>query len=155
VVPDAVLDVYGDGNQREALQQLIDELGLAAHVTLQGPTTDPGAVLDDASVLLFTSAFEGQGLAIIEALAHGCPVVSYDVRYGPRDSLQNGGGILVPDGDVDGIARALVDVLTDVELRLRLSREAVEASRMVDPERVMESLASAVTDVLGAPSRRV
>jgi glycosyltransferase involved in cell wall biosynthesis len=154
VVPNAVLDVYGDGNQRQKLQELIDELGLAAHVTLQGPTTDPGAVLDDASVLLFTSAFEGQGLAVIEALAHGCPVVSYDVRYGPRDSLQNGGGILVADGDIDAVANALIEVLTDVELRLRLTREAVEASRMVDPAHVMESLASAVTDVLGAPSRR-
>ncbi|HKT57169.1 MAG TPA: glycosyltransferase [Microbacterium sp.] len=154
-VPNAVLDVYGDGNQREALQQLIDELGLGAHVILQGPTTNPGAVLDDASVLLFTSAFEGQGLAILEALAHGCPVVSYDVRYGPKDSLQDGGGILVADGDVDGIANALIEVLTDVELRLRLAREAVEASRTVDPDHVMAALASAVTDVLGSPSRRV
>lgn len=153
-VPGAVLDVYGDGNQREALKQLIDELGLGAHVTLQGPTTNPGAVLDDASVLLFTSAFEGQGLAILEALAHGCPVVSYDVRYGPKDSLQDGGGILVADGDVDGIANALIEVLTDVELRLRLAREAVEASRAVDPAHVMASLASAVCDVLGQPSRR-
>lgn len=154
VVPNAVLDIYGDGSRRQELQALIDELGLGAHVTLQGPTTDPGAVLDDASVLLFTSAFEGQGLAIIEALAHGCPVISYDVRYGPRDSLQHGGGILVADGDIEAIANALIEVLTDVELRLRLSREAVEASRMVDPARVMESLASAVTDVLASPSRR-
>ncbi|WP_029145942.1 glycosyltransferase [Microbacterium luticocti] len=153
-VPDARLDVYGSGAEHAALQRLIDELGLAAHVVLCGQTDDPGRVLDEASVLLFTSAFEGQGLAVVEALAHGCPVVAYDVRYGPRDALQDGGGVLVPDGDVAALTDALVRVLGDVDLRVRLSREAVQAARRVDPEHVMDALACAVRDVLAVPSRR-
>jgi len=153
-IPDATLDVYGEGAERAALQRLIDELGLDAHVALRGQTDEGDRVLDEASALLFTSAFEGQGLAVVEALAHGCPVVSYDVRYGPRDALAAGGGILVPDGDIPGLTAALVEVLGDVETRLRLSREALEAARIVDPERVMAALASAVSDVLARPSRR-
>jgi poly(glycerol-phosphate) alpha-glucosyltransferase len=153
-VPGATLDIYGEGPEREALQRLIDELGLSAHVVLHGGTDEPEQVLDEASALLFTSAFEGQGLAVVEALAHGCPVVSYDVRYGPREALAAGGGILVPDGDVVALGAALARVLDDVDTRVRLSHEAVDAARAVDPQRVMTSLASAVRDVLGRPSRR-
>ncbi|WP_292849778.1 glycosyltransferase [Microbacterium sp.] len=153
-VPDARLDVYGEGAERDALQALIDERGLGAHVVLRGATDAPDRVLDEASALLFTSAFEGQGLAILEALAHGCPVVAYDVRYGPREALAAGGGVLVPDGDVDALTAGLVRVLDDVDTRVRLSHEAVDAARAVDPEHVMAALASAVGDVLGRSSRR-
>ena len=153
-VPDATLDVHGDGAERARLQRLIDDEGLRAHVVLRGLTDDPGRVLDEAAVFLSTSAFEGQGLSIAEALAHGCPVVAYDVRYGPRDLLAQGGGTLVPDGDIDALADALVDVLADVGLRARLSAEAVAAARAVHPEQAMAALAQAVRDVLARPSRR-
>ncbi|MBN9173518.1 MAG: glycosyltransferase, partial [Microbacterium sp.] len=82
------------------------------------------------------------------------PVVAYDVRYGPREALAASGGVLVPDGDVDALTAGLVRVLDDVDTRVRLSHEAVDAARAVDPEHVMVALASAVGDVLGRPSRR-
>jgi glycosyltransferase involved in cell wall biosynthesis len=154
-VPGATLDVYGEGAERAALQGLIDGLGLDAHVVLRGLTEDPGRELDAASVFLSTSAFEGQGLSIAEALVHGCPVVAYDVKYGPRDLLADGGGILVPDADLDALAAALVQLLADVELRARLTAEAVAAARAVHPEHAMAALAQAVDDVLARPSRRV
>lgn len=153
-VPEATLDIYGDGPEREALHALIDERGLEAHVALRGLTENPGGVLDAASVFLSTSAFEGQGLSLAEALVHGCPVVAYDVRYGPADMLAEGGGILVPDGNIDALAAALVHLLTDIELRARLTAEAVAAARAVHPDATMAALAQAVDDVLGRPSRR-
>lgn len=153
-VPTSTLDIYGEGSEHDALHRLIDELGLDAHVVLRGLTSDPGHELDAASVFLSTSAFEGQGLSIAEALVHGCPVVAYDVRYGPRDLLADGGGILVPDADLHALAAALVELLTDVELRARLSAEAVAAARAVHPDHAMAALAKAVGDVLARPSRR-
>jgi len=152
--PEARLDIYGDGPEREALQSLIDELDLDAHVVLRGLTEDPGRALDEASVFVSTSAYEGQGLSIAEALVHGCPVVAYDVPYGPRDLLSGGGGVLVPDGDIDALGKALVEVLTDVGLRARLTSDAVTSSRTVDPSHTMAALAQAVEDVLARPSRR-
>jgi glycosyltransferase involved in cell wall biosynthesis len=153
-VPGATLDVYGEGAEHDALQALIDERGLDAHVVLRGRPDDPGRVLDAASIFLSTSAFEGQGLALAEALAHGCPVVSYDVPYGPREILARGGGWLIPDGDEAVLATMLARLLTDVETRARLAEEAVQVAREVSPERSMEALAAAVTDVLARPSRR-
>lgn len=154
-VPAATLDVYGAGSEHDALERMIDELGLEAHVSLRGLTDDPGRELDEAAAFLSTSAFEGQGLSIAEALAHGCPVVAYDVRYGPGDMLKGGGGILVPDGDIDALADALIRLLTDVELRARLTAEAVAAARAVHPDHAMAALSQAVADVLARPSRRI
>lgn len=153
-VPTARLELWGAGAQREALEALIAELGLAGHVSLPGLTNDPGAVLDGAAVYLTTSAFEGQGLALAEALAHGTPVVAYDIRYGPRDMLAGGGGILLPDGDEDALVAALVGVLMDAEVRERLSTEAVDAAATLSPARAMQTLAAACGEALSRPRRR-
>lgn len=153
-VPEATLDIYGEGALRPALQELIDDLGLGTHVTLPGATHQPGAVLDEASVFLSTSAYEGQGLSIAEALAHGCPVVSYDVRYGPREALAGGGGVLVPDGDEAALTAALVRVLSDPEEHGRLAVAASASAQRLDPVRVMDALATAVSDALARPTRR-
>ena len=67
----------------------------------------------------------------------------------------DGGGILVPDADLGALAAAIVELLTDVELRARLTAEAVAAARAVHPEHAMAALAQAVDDVLARPSRRV
>ncbi|WZH37418.1 MAG: glycosyltransferase [Microbacterium enclense] len=152
--PAARLELWGAGAQRAELESLIGELGLAEAVALPGLTTDPGAVLDRAAVYLTTSAFEGQGLALAEALAHGTPAVAYDIRYGPRDMLAGGGGILVPDGDDDALVDALVQLLTDDGLRERLSVEAAHAASQLSPARAMHTLAAACSEALSRPRRR-
>lgn len=153
-VPGARIELWGEGAQRADLETLVAELGLDQVVTLPGLTTDPGAVLDRAAVYLTTSAFEGQGLALAEALAHGTPVVAYDIRYGPRDMLAGGGGILVPDGDEDALVDALRRVLTDAALRERLSTEALDAATTLSPARAMQTLAAACAEALSRDRRR-
>lgn len=153
-VPTARLELWGAGAQRAELESLVAALGLTDAVSLPGLTNDPGAVLDHAAVYLTTSAFEGQGLALAEALAHGTPAVAYDIRYGPRDMLAGGGGILVPDGDDDALVAALVRVLRDAEARERLSAEAVDAAATLSPARAMQTLAAACGEALSRPRRR-
>jgi poly(glycerol-phosphate) alpha-glucosyltransferase len=153
-VPDATLEVFGDGAERDRLQAQIDAAGLGEAVRLRGITHDPDRELGEAEVFLSTSAFEGQGLSIAEALAHGCPVVAFDVRYGPRDALSRGGGVLVPDGDEPALADALVRVLSDPGEHARLAAEAVESARRLDPAHVMTALAEAARTALSRPSRR-
>ncbi|MDZ5145866.1 glycosyltransferase [Microbacterium testaceum] len=153
-VPDARLELWGEGAQRGRLEALVAELGLEHAVSLPGLTAEPGAVLDRAAVYLTTSGFEGQGLALAEALAHGTPAVAWDIRYGPRDMLASGGGILVPDGDEDALVDALRRVVTDDPLRERLADEAREAADAVSPARAMRTLAAVVREALGRPRRR-
>jgi len=152
-VPDAHLDVYGDGPLRDELQALADELGVTASVTLHGATSERDAVFDRSSVFLTSTAFEGQGLSIAEALARGLPVVSTDVRYGPREAVGDA-GVLVPPADVEALAAALTDLLQDDRRRAQLSAHARAAATVFTPEAVQPALVAAVRAAVEQPSRR-
>ena len=153
-MPGARLDIYGDGPSRAELEALIGELGLRGRVRLLGHVPEASAELGDAALLLLTTAFEGQGLVVVEALSHGCPVISYDVGYGPHDMLAGGGGVLVPSGDVGALTAALARVLGDEGLRERLGAEALAAAHRMDIAASMSALAAAVARALAGPTRR-
>lgn len=153
-VPGSRMEIWGTGAERERLAALIAELDAADRVRLCGYTADPATVLDRASVLVTSTAFEGQPLGIVEALLHGTPVVSYDVRYGIRDVLGAGGGVLVPAGDVEALGEALRELLTDQDRLAALRAEAPAVAAAWSPERSMEALATTIAAVVQAPSRR-
>ncbi len=153
-VPGTRMEIWGDGPEKERLATLIDDLDAASRVTLAGYTDDPGRVLDRASVVVTSTAYEGQPLSIVEALLHGVPVVSYDVRYGIRDVLGGGGGILVPDGDVQALGDALRRVLTDESLRHDLSAQAPVVAAAWSPVRSLEALAAVIHEAMQQPPRR-
>ena len=124
-VPTARLEIYGQGPDQARLQRQIDTLGLRASARLMGYTKDPAAVYQRAAVSLLTSKFEGFGLVVLESLTNGCPVVSYDVKYGPSDIIADGvNGYLVPPGARGELAKRVVDVLRDQPLRRRMSEHA-------------------------------
>jgi len=109
------LVIVGEGPDRVNLEAQIRKLQLDDAVELAGFHSNPGVFLERAQIFVSSSRYEGLGNAIIEALAHGVPVVSTDAPYGPREVLQDGRwGDLVP---VDN-ARALADA---IETRLRQS----------------------------------
>jgi poly(glycerol-phosphate) alpha-glucosyltransferase len=124
-VPAARLDIFGDGSRRPDLQAEIDKRGLQEHVTLRGFDPDAREALWTASAFLMTSSFEGYPLSTLESMSRGCPVVSYDIKYGPREQITDGvDGFLVPRGDVDGLARRVVELLRSPELVARMSEAA-------------------------------
>ena len=125
--PSARLEIYGQGPEQGALQQLIDDAGLRDNVRLAGYTKNPAEVYRRASCSLLTSRFEGFGLVLLESLSHGCPVVSYDVKYGPADIVADGvNGFLVGSAMQQQMARRVVEILSDEPLRRRLSANAAQ-----------------------------
>jgi poly(glycerol-phosphate) alpha-glucosyltransferase len=152
-VPGARLDIYGDGPLREELQRLIDDLGLGASVSLHGVTAERDAVFDRSALLLTSTAFEGQGLSIAEALARGLPVVSFDARYGPREAIGDA-GVLVAPGDVEGLAAAVTGLLQDDARRTDLAARARPAAAAFTPAAVRPALVAALTAAVAGPSRR-
>jgi poly(glycerol-phosphate) alpha-glucosyltransferase len=124
-IPSARLEIYGHGPDQAKLQGQINQLGLGASVALMGYTRDPAGVYHRAALSMLTSKFEGFGLVLLESLANGCPVVSYDVKYGPSDIIADGvNGYLVRPGATDELADRVVEVLRDDLLRRRLSERA-------------------------------
>ena len=152
-VPEATLDVYGDGPLRAQLRARIEELGVGQSITLHGHVAGADAELDTAAALLLTSRHEGQPLVILEALAHGCPVVAYDVHYGPADMIENGvTGALVPAGDRGALVDALAPIISDRERNTALSTAALEWSRAHGPRASMDILETLFSDLVSEGS---
>jgi glycosyltransferase involved in cell wall biosynthesis len=120
----AHLVVVGDGERREALQQLAHALGLAGRIHFLGWRHDLEAVLGDLDVVICCSQNEGTPVSLIEAMAAGVPVVSTDVG-GVSDVVSHGEtGWLVPAGDPAALAQGIERLLKDPELRRRLAAAA-------------------------------
>jgi glycosyltransferase involved in cell wall biosynthesis len=104
--------ILGEGEQRSELEALAVRLGIADDVALPGFRDDAAACMAGAAVFVLSSAWEGLPTVLIEALAVGTRVVSTDCPSGPREILQDGRlGALVPVGDADALARALLRTL--------------------------------------------
>ena len=94
---------------RESVKRLITKLGLEDSVKLCGWDNNARDTLWTSTGFLMTSRFEGYPLASLESLSRGCPVVSYDIKYGPQEQVTDGvDGFLVPDGDQRAMADRII-----------------------------------------------
>ena len=147
-LPEARLDIYGDGPEKNQLQQLIHSLELEDKVTLHGYLADAREQARTAICHVLTSSYEGQALAIAEAMALGCPSISYEISYGPPEMISDGlSGLLVPSGDIDSLASAIIRVLGDPKLASKLSAEAIKWAKSAGPERTLESWQKLLTEI--------
>jgi glycosyltransferase involved in cell wall biosynthesis len=123
----ARLIILGEGEERASLEALARTLGLDECVRLPGFVTNPFSYMARASVFTLSSAWEGLPGVVIQALACGCPVVSTDCPSGPREILQDGRyGRLVPVGDHEALARAILHTLDNPPDPNQLRRRAMD-----------------------------
>ncbi len=126
--PEAVVLLAGDGPERSACQARAAALGLGRRVRFLGQRGDVRELLAASDLLLAPSRSEGLGLAAIEALAAGRPVVAYAVE-GLKEVVRDGiNGRLVTPGDSAGFAAALIELLNSPERRCSLSRQARQSA---------------------------
>lgn len=132
------LDIFGQGEWQEMLQQMIDEKGLQDTVRINKPTKQIGEEYVRSSLLVMSSHYEGFPMVMIESMACGLPVVSFDYKCGPKDIIQHGiNGLLVPEGDIKALANAMMEVMTDETYRRMLSRNARKVVDTYSEEAVM------------------
>ena len=118
--------IHGDGAGEASLKELIARLGCGDRVRLMGYTAAPLAVFRGALAAVCPTLTEGFGLSILEALSCGCPVISHDVDYGPREMIDGRNGLLVPPGDEAALAAAMRHVLADPAPFQQASAEGLE-----------------------------
>ncbi|QEL10247.1 glycosyltransferase [Kushneria phosphatilytica] len=125
----ARLIIMGEGEERSSLEALSHELEISDCVDMPGFSDNPYAVFSRADLFVFSSAYEGLGNVLIEALACGCPVVSTDCPSGPAEILEEGRyGLLVPVGNVEALAEAMSLTLDNPLPAETLKRRAAEFS---------------------------
>lgn len=110
-IPDARFVIVGDGELRSQIETQVDALGLRDSVIFTGWERDLAPVYSDMDVLVISSTNEGTPVSVIEALSAACPVVSTAVG-GVPDLLDHGKlGKLVPSGDVEAMASAVITTI--------------------------------------------
>ncbi|TYC90273.1 glycosyltransferase [Novosphingobium sp. BW1] len=130
---DAHLTIVGDGEEQDALSAQIGRLGLACKVRLAGKIAYPAAELAEAECFVSASRWEGFGVAIVEAMSAGLPVIATDCDFGPTDLIDMPEkGEVVPAEDVGALAAAMAGFAARARSRAEESvrREAAAFFRL-------------------------
>ena len=121
----ARLIVLGEGRLRRKLLALVDDLRIREYVDFPGFVENPFAFLAKSNLFVLSSRNEALPTVLVEAMACGCPVVSTDCPYGPREILGNGRlGALVPVGDSEALATAMFRALREPPRTEELQKRA-------------------------------
>jgi len=121
------LIILGEGHERSNLEILTNKLGVKNTVHMPGYKFNPFAWMAKADAFVLSSRYEGFSNVLLEAMAVGIPIVSTDCPCGPAEILENGCyGLMVPPNDVDALALAISQVLTNPGLADKLRKAGLK-----------------------------
>ena len=150
-VPETELQLVGAGRLQPIVEELVRDLPEQTSWTARLTQAEISAALDDSTVLVLPSRSEGMGRVVVEAFCRGRGAVASRVG-GIPDLVEDGeNGLLVPPGDLDALADALVRVLTDPALAERLGAGAAASAEKwtISPEEFASRLRALVQRVAG------
>lgn len=149
-VPDATLDLWGYANEHydDKLRNQIKKLNVESSVKLRGFTSNIDKVDNEAQLMVLPTNGEGLAIALVEAEAHGLPMVANNVKYGPSDIIIEGrDGLLTTNGDIEGLAKAVISLLTDQDKLAKMSQNCYEDSKRYSEPVVMNLWKKIIDDV--------
>lgn len=137
--PDWDLVILGEGDCRDALQAQIDEVGLAARISMPGRAGNVGDWYAQSDLYVLSSRVEGLSNTLLEAMASGLAPVAFDCETGPREIVRNGiDGVLVnPSEDDEALAAHLSDMMAHPQQRAAYARRAIDVRDRFSTTRVM------------------
>jgi hypothetical protein len=149
-IPGAVGIFVGDGPLKEGLQSLARQMG--ADIRFPGAVLDPSALYEVADVVVLPAEMEAMPMCLIEAAAHGRPVVASNVGGIPEIVSNGNTGFLIPPEDAKALRGALRR-LTDRSVRMAMGRRAQALwTERFTPQRMAEGLATVYREALGRPA---
>lgn len=145
------LRLVGDGETRSELETQIARLGLQDSVVLGKVESDMASVYKNASILALSSRYEGLPMVLLEAETFGVPCVSFACQCGPKDVIRDSeNGLLVPEGDVPGLAEALLKLIQDPAMLVRLGAAAYADAVRWRPEHIMQQWQNLFENILSS-----
>ena len=153
--PDWDLRIWGKGDQKEQLEEIIMNLGLCDSVHLMGYSDDIISQYPDASIFVLSSLFEGFGMSIVEAMSCSLPVVAYACPYGPKDIIEDGtDGFLVPPGDERALAARICELADDLEKRKKMGAAAHRKSEQFSLDKIVAIWMDTFQETLAEKKRK-
>lgn len=137
VMPGWTLKIVGEGEDRAQLTDFIKKNKLSDSVELVGNTNNISEYYKEAEIFCLSSRFEGFPMVLLETLAFGLPVASFDCDTGPAEVLEDTGSILVPANDVNNFALSLIDLMNNEEQRKNISNKSKEKAKAYQPENII------------------
>lgn len=133
------LVIVGDGPDREKIKNRIEKLNLNKKVFMVGAQSDVDTYYQHADLFVLSTKSEGLGMVIIEAMGNGCPVISTDAPYGPREILgSNDYGILCPVGDSEKMSVAIEELLNDKQKRKKFIEKGLVRYKDFEIDTIMK-----------------
>jgi N-acetyl-alpha-D-glucosaminyl L-malate synthase BshA len=146
----AMLVMAGDGPDRDAAEAEVDRLGLARDVRFLGRVDDVASVLRGADLFLLPTQSESFGLAALEAMACGVPVIATRAGGIPEVVVDGETGVLAEPGAVDAMIDAALGILQDPKRHERMRAAAVARAGEFTADRVVPLYEALYREVLGA-----
>ena len=135
--PDWQLDIFGDGDVREQLADIINTNNVK-NISLQGSTQNISQEYANSSICAVTSYYEGFSLVILEAMKHGVPCVAFDCPYGPRNIIKDKkNGFLAEDGNISQFIERICELIEDNHLRQQYSESAKMRAHDFNVDKIM------------------
>jgi glycosyltransferase involved in cell wall biosynthesis len=145
--PDTYFVLVGDGPERNNIERLAKELGLNSCSSFLGMRNDVPDLISGFDIFLMTSRVETFGIVVIEALASGVPVVSFEVG-GIPEILESGLGITVCAGDFQSLAKHTIDLLNHGTKKDELISRGLEHVKQFDIRKITEVIDSVYISAL-------
>jgi glycosyltransferase involved in cell wall biosynthesis len=124
-IPDIELHIAGSGRLLDNYKKMVNDFGIGHRVKFLGVRNDIYSLLKKARAFVLSSKYEGFPLSLIEAMAFGSPVVSYDCDYGPKEIIVDGkNGRLVDNGNIVALQEAILDVFQNIDKTIRMRDQA-------------------------------
>ncbi len=151
--------IRGDGELKQYLEKLIQELDMGNYIKILGWKTNPYKYMSRSHIYVSPSLWEALPYVLIEAMTCGCPIISTDCKYGPSEILNNGEyGILIPPPDglfynfdapltieEEAMANSILDLLNDPFLREYYSNKSKLRSKDFDLDESLKKYETLIT----------
>lgn len=124
IFPNIVLDVIGDGCEKDTYVRMVDRLELSDNIRFLGARKDVGTYLQGSDIFVMASRTEGMSNALLEAMSYGLPCVTTSVG-GNREIINHGeNGLLVEPEDSVGLGEAIIELIRNQSLREKIGMGA-------------------------------
>ena len=146
--PEYTLEIYGDGDLREELNQLIQVNGIEEKASIQSFNPQIHQLIRDCAMFVSSSDWEGFPNSVLEALALGIPVIATDCDFGPNEMIEDHvNGLLVPVGNIEAMEKAMAYLAENESRAAEMGKQAIKSAEKYSIDRVGKKWISIIDEV--------